>query len=76
MLPSACFEVLVNAEGQIVLRGGGNGHGIGMSQYGARGMATEAFGQLYSCNRRSEQCIFMAANSVYALVDPLVHNRC
>ena len=38
-LPSACFEVLVNAEGQIVLRGGGNGHGIGMSQYGARGMA-------------------------------------
>ncbi len=38
-LPSACFEVLVNADGQIVLRGGGNGHGIGMSQYGARGMA-------------------------------------
>ena len=39
MLPSACFEVLVNADGQIVLRGGGHGHGIGMSQYGARGMA-------------------------------------
>ena len=39
MLPSACFEVLVNADGQIVLRGGGSGHGIGMSQYGARGMA-------------------------------------
>ena len=39
MIPSACFEVLVNTDGQIVLRGGGNGHGIGMSQYGARGMA-------------------------------------
>ena len=43
MLPSACFEVLVNAEGQIVLRGGGNGHGIGMSQYGARGMAEKGY---------------------------------
>ena len=43
MLPSACFEVLVNADGQIVLRGGGNGHGIGMSQYGARGMAEKGY---------------------------------
>ena len=42
-LPSACFEVLVNADGQIVLRGGGNGHGIGMSQYGARGMAEKGY---------------------------------
>lgn len=42
-LPSACFEVLVNADGQIVLRGGGNGHGIGMSQYGARGMAENGY---------------------------------
>lgn len=42
-LPSACFEVLVNADGQIVLRGGGNGHGIGMSQYGARGMAEQGY---------------------------------
>lgn len=43
MLPSACFEVLANADGQIVLRGGGNGHGIGMSQYGARGMAEKGY---------------------------------
>lgn len=42
-LPSACFEVLVNSDGQIVLRGGGNGHGIGMSQYGARGMAEKGY---------------------------------
>ena len=42
-LPSACFEVLVNADGQIILRGGGNGHGIGMSQYGARGMAEKGY---------------------------------
>lgn len=42
-IPSACFEVLVNADGQIVLRGGGNGHGIGMSQYGARGMAEKGY---------------------------------
>ena len=43
MIPSACFEVLINTEGQIVLRGGGNGHGIGMSQYGARGMAEKGY---------------------------------
>jgi stage II sporulation protein D len=43
MLPSACFEVLVNADGQIVLRGGGSGHGIGMSQYGARGIAEKGY---------------------------------
>ena len=43
ILPSACFEVLVNADGQLVLRGGGNGHGIGMSQYGARGMAEKGY---------------------------------
>ena len=43
MLPSACFEVLTNSDGQIVLRGGGNGHGIGMSQYGARGMAEKGY---------------------------------
>lgn len=43
MLPSACFEVLVNADGQIVLRGGGSGHGIGMSQYGAKGMAEKGY---------------------------------
>lgn len=43
MLPSACFEVLLNDDGQIVLRGGGHGHGIGMSQYGARGMAEKGY---------------------------------
>ena len=43
MLPSACFEVLSNSDGQIVIRGGGNGHGIGMSQYGARGMAEKGY---------------------------------
>ena len=39
MVPSACFEVLCNENGEILLRGGGFGHGIGMSQYGAKGMA-------------------------------------
>lgn len=43
MLPSACFEVLLNDDGEIVLRGGGHGHGIGMSQYGARGMAEKGY---------------------------------
>ena len=43
MLPSACFEVLANEDGKIVLRGGGSGHGIGMSQYGARGMAEKGY---------------------------------
>jgi len=42
-LPSACFEVIDASEGQIVLRGGGFGHGIGMSQYGARGMAEKGY---------------------------------
>ncbi len=43
LVPSACFEVLDISEGQIVLRGGGSGHGIGMSQYGARGMAEKGY---------------------------------
>ena len=43
ILPSACFEVLDISDGQIVLRGGGSGHGIGMSQYGARGMAEKGY---------------------------------
>ena len=38
MLPSAYFYVQPVKEG-IVLFGGGLGHGIGMSQYGANGMA-------------------------------------
>lgn len=43
MIPSACFEVLDINEEQILLRGGGFGHGIGMSQYGANAMAEEGF---------------------------------
>lgn len=39
MIPSACFEVAEVSEGRIILRGGGFGHGIGMSQYGAKTMA-------------------------------------
>lgn len=39
MLPSAAFSVEDSREGKIVLYGGGLGHGIGMSQYGADGMA-------------------------------------
>ena len=38
LLPSACFAIV--PEGQsYVLHGGGYGHGIGMSQNGANGMA-------------------------------------
>ncbi len=41
MVPSACFEVAEISDGKIVLRGGGFGHGIGMSQYGAKSMAEQ-----------------------------------
>lgn len=44
MVPSACFEVAEVTDGKIVLRGGGFGHGIGMSQYGAKGMAELGYG--------------------------------
>lgn len=37
-VPSACFEVASVDDGTIVLKGGGFGHGIGMSQYGADAM--------------------------------------
>jgi stage II sporulation protein D len=40
MLPSASFYVQPVKDG-IVLIGGGSGHGIGMSQYGANGMAAD-----------------------------------
>jgi len=48
VLPSAfaCFELSRDGEGQlrrIKIIGGGNGHGVGMSQYGARGMAEAGF---------------------------------
>ena len=46
MLPSGFFAVkeMKNAEGKltgVALYGGGNGHGVGMSQYGAKGMAED-----------------------------------
>lgn len=44
MIPSACFEVVEQTDGKIVLRGGGFGHGIGMSQYGAKAMAEAGYG--------------------------------
>ena len=40
-VPSACFEVKSQKNGTIVLSGGGFGHGIGMSQYGANAMGEE-----------------------------------
>lgn len=44
MIPSANFKVLEVTDTQIVLEGGGFGHGIGMSQYGANQMANANFG--------------------------------
>lgn len=46
LLPSGFFAVkeMKNAEGKltgVALYGGGNGHGVGMSQYGAKGMAED-----------------------------------
>ena len=48
MLPSACiaFEVIRDANDRIVkvnIYGGGIGHGVGMSQWGARGMAEAGY---------------------------------
>lgn len=40
-VPSACFEVVSQKDGVIELKGGGFGHGIGMSQYGADAMGSE-----------------------------------
>lgn len=40
-VPSACFEIVSQKKGTIVLQGGGFGHGIGMSQYGADAMGRE-----------------------------------
>ena len=40
-IPSACFEIKSQKDGTIILSGGGFGHGIGMSQYGADAMARE-----------------------------------
>lgn len=46
MLPSASFSVEDSGGGKATLYGGGLGHGIGMSQYGADGMAKA--GKTYS----------------------------
>ncbi|MCM1282408.1 MAG: SpoIID/LytB domain-containing protein [Muribaculaceae bacterium] len=40
-VPSACFEVVSQKDGEILLQGGGFGHGIGMSQYGADRLGQE-----------------------------------
>lgn len=40
-VPSACFEIKSQKNGTITLTGGGFGHGIGLSQYGANGMGCE-----------------------------------
>ncbi len=40
-VPSACFEITSQKNGKIVLTGGGFGHDIGMSQYGADAMGRE-----------------------------------
>lgn len=42
LLPSAAF-IAESGETGLILRGGGYGHGIGMSQNGANGMAKEGF---------------------------------
>lgn len=42
-LPSSCFEVTATGESTITLTGGGFGHGIGMSQYGADAMGDAGF---------------------------------
>lgn len=41
LLPSACFEIAKQGDDVIVLNGGGFGHGVGMSQYGANELGKE-----------------------------------
>ena len=41
MLPSAYFYIDEQKDGKAVLKGGGYGHGCGMSQNGAKGMAQQ-----------------------------------
>lgn len=40
-VPSACFEITSQKKGKFVLTGGGFGHDIGMSQYGADAMGRD-----------------------------------
>ncbi len=42
-LPSACFRIAGVTDDEIKLRGGGFGHGIGMSQYGADSLAGQGY---------------------------------
>lgn len=44
MIPSVAFQIAETTDDKIVLKGGGFGHGIGMSQYGANRMAEEGIG--------------------------------
>ena len=46
MLPSAFFSIDAKENGTYEIYGGGLGHGIGMSQYGADGMAKS--GMMYT----------------------------
>ena len=41
MIPSACFTIIETGDGYIKISGGGFGHGVGMSQYGAKELAEE-----------------------------------
>ena len=43
LLPSAYFTLDVNPGKAVIVRGGGYGHGVGMSQNGANGMAGEGY---------------------------------
>lgn len=42
-LPSACFRIAGITDDRVKLRGGGFGHGIGMSQYGADSLAGQGY---------------------------------
>ena len=41
LIPSACFYIASFEDGHYILKGGGFGHGIGLSQYGASAMASQ-----------------------------------
>ena len=44
LLPSAFAAIVTNEDGTLLLHGGGYGHGLGMSQNGANGMAKSGMG--------------------------------
>lgn len=50
MLPSAFFAITKQGDGGMVLYGGGYGHGLGMSQNAANGMAKAGMITKRSCN--------------------------